>query len=154
VDRVTCRACGKTVAEQAALQVDGEFYCRQCIHGDVEPVVLYPIGVVHREDDQLCRIELQPFMKRFMHRLEEEQHLTIVYLLHKTRDVKSVFNRGLDGKQVGVFASRTPRRPTPIAITEVELERIEGTTLYVRGLDAFDGSPVLDIKLGYQVLRR
>ncbi len=148
-DTVKCAACGEETPAEAALKVDGEIYCRRCIHGDVKPVVFYPIGIVHRSNnDELSRIELQPFMARFMHRLDEEKHLTIVYVLHESKGVKSIFNRGIDRKKVGVFASRSPHRPTPLAITEVELERIEGTTLYVRGVDALDGSPVLDIKLG------
>jgi tRNA-Thr(GGU) m(6)t(6)A37 methyltransferase TsaA len=47
---------------------------------------------------------------------------------------------------VGLFATRTPLRPNPIGLTSVELLSVEGTTLRVRGLDAFDGTPVLDIK--------
>ncbi|MCK5380760.1 MAG: SAM-dependent methyltransferase, partial [Candidatus Latescibacteria bacterium] len=78
-----------------------------------------------------------------MYKLEEEQFLTIVYYLHKARTVKSVFRRGLDGKKVGVFASRTPDRLSGIAIQEVTLVKIEGMTLYVEGLDAIHGSPVL-----------
>ncbi|MEA3475105.1 MAG: TrmO family methyltransferase, partial [Candidatus Cloacimonadota bacterium] len=50
-------------------------------------------------------------------------------------------------KRVGVFASRTPHRLSKIAIQDVRLIKIEGTTLYVEGLDAIDGSPVLDIKM-------
>jgi tRNA (Thr-GGU) A37 N-methylase len=83
-----------------------------------------------------------------MYKLEEEPSLLVVYYLHKANSVKSVFNRRLDGKRVGVFAARTPYRLSKIAVSEVKLLRIEGHTLYVDGLDAIDGSPVLDIKLG------
>ncbi len=48
---------------------------------------------------------------------------------------------------MGVFASRTPNRLSRIAIQDVTLVRIEEATLYVEGLDAVNGSPVLDIKL-------
>ncbi len=47
---------------------------------------------------------------------------------------------------VGVFASRTNLRPNPIGLTLVELLKVDGKTLTVRGLDAFDGTPILDIK--------
>ena len=73
--------------------------------------------------------------------------LTVVYYLHRTRPVRSVFPRGWDGKEVGVFASRTPDRLSCIAVQDVRLLKIEGTTLFVEGLDAIDGSPVLDIKM-------
>lgn len=48
--------------------------------------------------------------------------------------------------EVGVFASRSPTRPNPIGLTLVRLLEIKGNLLTVRGLDAYDGSPVLDIK--------
>ena len=47
---------------------------------------------------------------------------------------------------LGVFATRTNLRPNPIGLTLVELLKVEGAILTVRGLDAFDGTPVLDIK--------
>lgn len=46
----------------------------------------------------------------------------------------------------GVFATRSPHRPNPIGMSVLELVRIDGLTLHVRGLDILDGSPVLDIK--------
>ena len=47
---------------------------------------------------------------------------------------------------LGIFATRTMLRPNPIGLTLVELVKAEGNVLTVRGLDAFDGTPVLDIK--------
>jgi tRNA-Thr(GGU) m(6)t(6)A37 methyltransferase TsaA len=51
-----------------------------------------------------------------------------------------------DNRPHGVFATRSPRRPNPIALTTVELLRREGTELHVRGVDMLDGTPILDIK--------
>ena len=87
-----------------------------------------------------------------MYKLDEEPYLTIVYYLHKVTSIQTVFNRRIDGKRVGVFASRTPHRLSRIAIQDVKLLKIEGTNLYVEGLDAMDGSPVLDIKLKLSAL--
>ena len=97
--------------------------------------------------DEISRIELFESQKPFLYKLEEEQIITIVYYLHETNSIKSVFNRGLDGKKVGVFASRTPYRLSKIGIQDVKLLKIEGVTLCVEGLDAVDGTPVLDIKM-------
>ena len=47
----------------------------------------------------------------------------------------------------GVFALHTPYRPNPIGVTVVDLLSVEGNVLRVRGLDALNGTPVLDIKL-------
>jgi tRNA (adenine37-N6)-methyltransferase len=46
----------------------------------------------------------------------------------------------------GTFATRSPHRPNPIGMSVLELTRIEGLTLHVRGLDILDGTPVLDLK--------
>ncbi len=46
----------------------------------------------------------------------------------------------------GLFSTRSPKRPNPIGFSIIKLERIENDILYVSGVDAFDGSPVLDIK--------
>lgn len=46
----------------------------------------------------------------------------------------------------GVLATCSPQRPNPIGVTRCHLEAVEGTVLYVRDLDAVDGTPVLDIK--------
>ncbi|QFU81790.1 tRNA (N6-threonylcarbamoyladenosine(37)-N6)-methyltransferase TrmO [Natronorubrum aibiense] len=52
----------------------------------------------------------------------------------------------VDDLEVGVFATRSPHRPTPLAQTVVELLERDGTTLRVRGLDLVDGTPILDVK--------
>ncbi|AGB01986.1 tRNA (N6-threonylcarbamoyladenosine(37)-N6)-methyltransferase TrmO [Methanoregula formicica] len=51
-----------------------------------------------------------------------------------------------EGIEHGVFATRSPNRPNPVALSLVDLIRCEEGILTVRGLDAFDGTPVLDIK--------
>ena len=51
-----------------------------------------------------------------------------------------------EGREHGVFATRSPRRPNPIGLTVVELLGREGGSLRVRGVDMLDGTPVLDIK--------
>ncbi len=61
------------------------------------------------------------------------------HLLRKPRGMEQLH-------EVGVFAQRTKYRPNPIGVTAVELRGITGNVLAVRGLDALDGTPVLDIK--------
>jgi formylmethanofuran dehydrogenase subunit E len=58
-------------------------------------------------------------------------------LAPKTRDASP---------SVGIFATRGPQRPNPIGICAVELIQVSEGTLRVRGLDALDGTPVLDLK--------
>lgn len=51
-----------------------------------------------------------------------------------------------DGRVHGVFATRSPDRPNPIAFSVAELISVEGRKLRVRGLDALNGTPLIDIK--------
>lgn len=51
------------------------------------------------------------------------------------------------GVEHGVFATRSPDRPNPIGLSVVDLLSVEGNILRVRGLDALDGTPVIDIKM-------
>ena len=50
------------------------------------------------------------------------------------------------GTRVGLFASRSPRRPNPIGISIVRVKKIVGNEIFTSGLDVFDGTPLLDIK--------
>ena len=52
----------------------------------------------------------------------------------------------LQGGKMGVFATRSPHRPNPIAISAAKIEKIEGNSIYVSGLDFINGTPLIDIK--------
>lgn len=153
---MNCSRCEQEVPDDETLLVDDQPVCRRCLHGEAAPILMYPIGYVREGlpedaphgaavDEREARIELFPSMRRFITGLQEERYLTIVWVFDRSAGVRTVFNRR-DGKVAGIFSSRSPNRLNPIAVTEVELVRVEGTTLYVRGLDAFEGSPVLDLK--------
>ena len=155
-----CAQCGKPISEPGSFFVDGELTCPCCLFGDVAPVLIHPIGVVRRKDTlpetakpgelqkEVCRIELAPGQERFLHKLDEEKELEIIFYFHKTDSVKTRFKRGPmnDGKEVGPFAARTPHRTSRLGNSRVKLLSLEGTTLRVTGLDALDNTPVLDIK--------
>jgi len=154
-----CSECKGWVKKKNLCVVDGLRTCTKCMYGDTKPIEAYPIGIVRNKlqrtstgfmpvgDQRISRIELIATQEPFLHKLDEEEFITVVYYLHKSGPVKSTFKRGLDGKRVGVFASRTPDRLSKIGIQDVRLIKIEKTTLYVKGLDAINGSPVLDVKL-------
>ena len=148
-EELFCSECQKRINPEHFFYIDEKPICYRCIFGDVEPISIYPIGfVMLNEPWGEAIITLYPQQKRFMYRLEEEKEICVVYYLHEIDAIKTVFNRGRKGygKRVGVFASRTPRRTSRIGVTNVELLKISGQDLYVKGLDAFQGSPVLDIK--------
>jgi tRNA-Thr(GGU) m(6)t(6)A37 methyltransferase TsaA len=88
--------------------------------------------------------------RRALEGLGEYSHIIVIYWLHQA-DAGSislkVHPRG-DRKKplVGLFASRSPYRPNPVGQKVVSLLRRRGSMLYVQGLDAIDGTPVIDIK--------
>ena len=84
--------------------------------------------------------------------IEEYSHLYVIFWLdraHRPRKPRAHVPEGRDGlPEVGMFATRTPRRPNPIGVAAPRLLRRDGDTLWVTGIDAWPGTPILDIK-GY-----
>lgn len=80
--------------------------------------------------------------------LDEFSHIWIIYHFHKNEACtkSKVAPPRLNGQRVGVFSTRSPHRPCPIGISLVELQKIEGSSVYFLGTDMVDGTPVLDIK--------
>jgi len=78
--------------------------------------------------------------------IEMFSHLHIFYWLHGSEGFTLSVKTPWDTKEHGLFATRTPRRPSPIGYAVVELIKRKGNVLKVRGLDAIDGTKVLDIK--------
>jgi len=109
------------------------------------------IGVVESVGEPQ-RVRIHQEFCRGLEGIEGFSHLIILYWFHlrdneeDRRVLRVVPRRRPHAPLVGVFASRSPSRPNPIGLCVVRLIRVEGCTLYVRGLDAFEGSPILDIK--------
>ncbi|PUU89946.1 tRNA (N6-threonylcarbamoyladenosine(37)-N6)-methyltransferase TrmO [Halanaerobium sp.] len=78
-------------------------------------------------------------------KIEGYEYLQILFYFHKSEGYDLISKRR-KGPERGLFTSRSPRRPSPIGITTVELLKREGNKLHVYGLDAIDGTPVIDIK--------
>jgi len=79
--------------------------------------------------------------------IEGFSHLYVIWEFDRSKDYDLVAHPPADdGRPHGVFATRSPRRPNPIALTTVELLLRNGTNLHVRGVDMLDGTPILDIK--------
>jgi tRNA (adenine37-N6)-methyltransferase len=98
-------------------------------------------------------IEVRPEFSEALLLIEEQKHLLVLYWMHKLskqqRHVLQVHPQGDKAKPLhGVFCVHSPMRPNPIGLTRVELLKVEGNVLFVKGLDAFEGSPIIDIKSG------
>jgi tRNA-Thr(GGU) m(6)t(6)A37 methyltransferase TsaA len=78
---------------------------------------------------------------------EGDEILVLTWLHQTDRDVISVHPRGdVTRSETGVFATRSPDRPNPIGLHRVRVVAVEGDALRVEGLEALDGTPVLDLK--------
>jgi L-fuculose-phosphate aldolase len=101
-----------------------------------------------REVAQEAVIEIHPGYSDALDGIETWDQLLVTCWLHLApRDILKVHPTG--DKELplsGVFGTRSPVRPNPVAVYVVELLRVDGNRLHVRGIDAVDGTPVLDIK--------
>jgi tRNA-Thr(GGU) m(6)t(6)A37 methyltransferase TsaA len=113
---------------------------------------LRSIGVVERAEEQEARIRIFQEYCAGLKGIEEYSHLIILYWFHlrdneKERQTLLVFpRRHAVNVEKGVFACRSPSRPNPIALCVVQLLKAENCVLTVKGLDALEGSPIVDIK--------
>ena len=78
--------------------------------------------------------------------IEKKSHLFVLSWFDRSDRTALRATPPHEGVEHGVFATRSPNRPNPIALSLVDLVSREGNVLTVRGLEAFDGTPVLDIK--------
>jgi len=131
-------------------------------------IVLQPIGLVRTSasNDEIrlrnksldSRVEIYPNFHDALEGLEGFSHIFVLTYFNQLRPEqigplrvrpRRLLSKGFTLDElplVGVFAIDSPTRPNPIGLTLVELIRIEAGSLVVRGLDCFDGTPVLDIK--------
>lgn len=117
-----------------------------------------PIGFVENAFDQpaapeqirahAARVVLDPALVAGLLGLAQGQDIAVVFPCHLSEGYELMQHpRGdTSSPRRGVFALRSPRRPNPIGITVVKLTALEGNILHVQGLDALNGTPVLDIK--------
>lgn len=120
---------------------------------------LKPVGVIHspfkttkdaprqgRPVGAECEIEVFPEFAPALKDIEKATHLIVLYWCHQAaRDLLQA--KTPHGPEIrGVFACRAPFRPNPVAFCVAELLRVDGNRLRVRGLDAIEGSPLLDLK--------
>lgn len=125
-------------------------------------IIINPIGVVRSETKnpediplpgQPARVEIFPQYSDALLRIEENSHLWLLLWFHRSdRSCLRTIPRRMSSNlpEYGVFGLRSPNRPNPIALCLVHLDALEDNILQVHGLDAIDGTPVLDIKSYYE----
>ncbi|MBI3611461.1 MAG: tRNA (N6-threonylcarbamoyladenosine(37)-N6)-methyltransferase TrmO [Nitrospirae bacterium] len=126
-------------------------------HPKNKQIVFRPIGIVRcqqsepgwRDWDKLVsEIRIDRKWARGLKGLEDFSHIIVLFHLSRAQGVAPLVHprRRLDLPLVGMFSTRSPHRPNPIALTICRLLKRRGTRLTVKGLDAIDGTPVIDIK--------
>jgi tRNA-Thr(GGU) m(6)t(6)A37 methyltransferase TsaA len=125
----------------------------------INEIKLKPIGYVRSTSRQenvkdrnlVSEIIIRKRLTKALEGIEEFSHVFILFYMHQvpakeTRTLK-VHPRGrIDLPLVGLFATRTALRPNPVGLAVVELLKRRENVLVVKGLDAFDGTAVLDLK--------
>ena len=101
------------------------------------------LGAKHDAEGEL---EILPEFEPGLKDIEGFSHLFVVWVFDRSEGFELCGKPPCDDREHGVFATRSPRRPNPIALTAVELLGREGRRLRVRGVDMLDGTPILDIK--------
>ncbi len=126
--------------EQPKLQIIG------VLHGDITSRDDAPKNF--DESERVGTLEIYPEYQEGLEGIAAGQTIVVLFWLHKSsRDILKVYPRGDRSKGLrGVFATRSPVRPNPIAISELKVLAIHGNHLEVSGLDILDGTPIVDIK--------
>ena len=101
------------------------------------------LGAKHEAEGVL---EILPEFEAGLADIEGFSHLFVIWAFDRSDGFDLTATPPSDNRSHGVFATRSPRRPNPLALTVVELLRREGTKLHVRGVDMLDGTPIFDIK--------
>lgn len=122
---------------------------------NLEPIGMVKSPVKRPVDEKwgqvIAEIQLTDSLAPGLVGIEQFSHVIVIFFMHQytfaptTHLVRRPQERA-DMPEVGIFAQRAKHRPNPIGITAVELIERRGDVLVVKGLDAIDGTPVLDIK--------
>lgn len=121
------------------------------------PIELKIIGIIYspfktldqaprQGNNTISEIQIYKEYEEGLKDIEGFTYLHIFYWLHKSKDYKLIVNTPWDNKPHGVFSTRSPNHPNPLAYSVVKLEERNKNILKVKGLEAIQGTPVIDIK--------
>lgn len=119
-----------------------------------QKIQITPIGLVKRSSSDeyerdrslVSKIVFKNEFAKGLDGIEGWSHVYVIFWMDKISDKEKMLVHPGGGKKVGIFATRAPIHPNPIGLTLVELVKREQNILWVRGLDALNGTPVLGIK--------
>jgi len=91
-------------------------------------------------------VEVFPEFAEGLSDLGDFSHIVLVYHFHLSKKASLMVKPYMHATEKGVFATRAPARPNPIGLSVVRLTKVKGNTLWIKGVDMVDGTPLLDIK--------
>jgi tRNA-Thr(GGU) m(6)t(6)A37 methyltransferase TsaA len=128
------------VARAQESQVDSKQYFK-----------VFPVGTVEKKEGTTC-LKIADEYGEALKGLDGFSHVVVLYWLHEndTPDKRSILQTRLERfpnkPSAGVFASRAPVRPNLIGLSVCRILSVDGNTVRVGSIDAFDGTPILDLK--------
>ncbi len=119
-----------------------------------------PIGIIHSPFAKLEGMPIQPpggaaakgtvevfeAFRAGLKDLSGFSHIILLYYFHRSHSFNLHVVPFMDSELRGLFATRAPKRPNPIGLSVVQLDKIEDDVLHIRNVDILDGTPLLDIK--------
>ena len=127
-------------------------------NAELKSIQIDPIGFVERtsvdEDNKnrklISKIIIKESLTKALDGIEDFSHIYVIFWMDKFKNTEKIVlhhpSKLKEANPVGIFATRAPIHPNPFGLTIVELIKREENVLWVRGIDAHDGTPVLDIK--------
>lgn len=123
-------------------------------------IELTPIGIIHSPFRNPAGSPIQPSgakgvkgsieiceeYRAGLRDLEGFSHIYLLYHFHRSTGYNLSVVPFMDTRPRGLFATRAPKRPNPIGLSIVRLDKVEDGRLYIQNVDVLDGTPLLDIK--------
>jgi tRNA-Thr(GGU) m(6)t(6)A37 methyltransferase TsaA len=123
-------------------------------------IELTPIGIIHTPFTSPAGMPIQPVgaagiqgtvelfeqYRPGLKDLDGFSHIILLYHFHRSQGFELQVIPFMDTRPRGLFATRAPKRPNPIGLSVVQLDRIEDGVLHIQNVDILDGTPLLDIK--------
>jgi len=130
------------------------------IKQDNMKIVYQSIGIFHTElapqtgtprqgilqPENKGTIEVYPEYQEALQDLEKFEYIIVIYHMHLSKSWHTPVRPPSSSHAFGLFATRSPNRPNSIGFSVIKLDKVECNILHVRGIDAFNKTPVLDIK--------
>jgi L-fuculose-phosphate aldolase len=121
-------------------------HCIGILHGDITRLADAPKNF--SESKRTGTLEIYPQYRDGLDGITVGQTLVVLFWLHKAdRNILRVHPRGDRSRRLrGVFATRSPARPNPIALSELLVQAIDDNKIEVSGVDVLDATPIIDMK--------